>query len=125
MYGRRGLDELSRWVWICWLAMAISNIIIKSTFLSAAQLLAAVIFFYRVLSRNIGARDRENRQFLKIVKDIKSFFQFQLQKIRQIGTHRYIKCPNCKATLRVPRKTGTHTVNCPKCKNKFEKKILF
>ncbi|MFR2916862.1 MAG: hypothetical protein ACLTKQ_08005 [Acutalibacteraceae bacterium] len=34
-------------------------------------------------------------------------------------THVFKKCPGCKAVLRLPRKKGKHTVNCPHCHKNF------
>lgn len=37
--------------------------------------------------------------------------------------HKYFLCPNCKQTVRVPRGRGQITITCPKCKQKFDKKV--
>ena len=45
------------------------------------------------------------------------------KRIRDHKDYRYIKCPVCKAQLRVKNIKGRHNVRCPKCKSEFEKKI--
>jgi len=32
-------------------------------------------------------------------------------------------CPNCRATIKLPRKKGKHTCTCPKCRVDFKVKV--
>ena len=45
------------------------------------------------------------------------------RQFRERDTYRYLKCPSCKAQLRVRAIKGKHNVRCPKCGSEFEKKI--
>ena len=74
-----------------------------------------VIIFYRMFSRNIVKRRRENERFC-------GFFRLWRSKFRDRKTHVFRKCPKCHAVLRLPRAKGKHTVVCPRCKNRFEVK---
>lgn len=74
-----------------------------------------ILIFYRMLSRNIAKRRRENERFC-------GFFRLRKNKIRDRKTHVYRKCPNCRAVLRLPRAKGKHNVVCPRCKHRFEVK---
>ena len=74
-----------------------------------------VWIFFRMFSRNIGKRRRENEKFC-------GFFKLLKNKIRDRKTHVYRKCPNCRAVLRLPKAKGKHTVVCPRCKNRFNVK---
>ena len=71
--------------------------------------------FFRMFSKNIGKRRRENEKFC-------GFFKLQRNKFRDRKTHVYRKCPTCKAILRLPKSKGKHTVLCPRCKNRFSVK---
>lgn len=124
MNGRYGMDKLSQCLLIVWFALAALNIFIGSTAIAIIQFIPAVLFLLRFFSRNAAARSAENRLFLEYWKKLREWFAFQYKKLSEIGTHRYIKCPDCKAVLRVPRKTGTHTAVCPRCGKRFEKKII-
>ena len=75
--------------------------------------LLIVIIFYRMMSRNIAKRSRENERF-------KSFFKLRKNRFKDRKTHVYRKCKNCKAVLRLPKAKGKHTVVCPRCKNRFK-----
>ena len=74
-----------------------------------------VWIFFRMFSRNIAARRRENEKFC-------GFFKLRRNKFRDRKTHVYRKCPKCKAVLRLPKSKGKHFVVCPRCKNRFEVK---
>ncbi len=124
MYGRYGFDSLSQFILILLFIFAFINIFVNSIIIYIISLIPMVIFIFRFFSKNKTKRIAENNKFNKIKNKIFSWFKFQWQKIREIKTHRYIKCPQCKATLRVPRKLGEHTAVCPKCKNRFETKII-
>ena len=77
--------------------------------------LMMVWIFFRMLSRNIVARRRENEKFC-------GFFKLRKNKFRDRKTHVYRKCPQCKAVLRLPKSKGKHFVVCPRCKNRFKVK---
>ena len=81
------------------------------------------IFFRTVLSRNITMRSKENRSFCKIYEPAKKRVQLLWRQFRERDTYRYLKCPSCKAQLRVRAIKGKHNVRCPKCGSEFEKKI--
>lgn len=42
-----------------------------------------------------------------------------MTKLREFPEKKYATCPNCQATLRLPRQRGKHTVRCPRCGNRF------
>lgn len=124
MYGRYGFDNLSRFMMILWFAIAFINLFFKSYILYAVTLIPAFLILFRMLSRNIIKRRAENARYQAIANKTGAWFSFRRQKLREIKTHRYRKCPHCSAVLRLPRKTGVHTALCPRCKNRFEVKIV-
>lgn len=127
MYGRYGFDALSKLLWIISLVISVANIFIFHPLTHyilygiSTLLLAFVIF--RILSRNIYKRQRENAVYLRIKGKIKGFFSLRRAKFRDRKTHVFKKCPSCKNNLRLPRKKGKHTVNCPCCHTRFDVKI--
>ena len=129
MWGRYGIDGLYYGLLVTYFVLWIVQGFIKIDFLKAiislAGLAALVFLIFRVFSRNIAARRKENEKFMRIWTRIKNFFVLQKNKIRDIKAFTYKKCPACKATLRLPRKKGKHNVVCPKCKNRFDVKNWF
>ncbi len=129
MWGRYGIDGLYYVLLVAylvlWLIQSIVEPDIAKSLISIAGLAVLCFMIFRVFSKNIPARRRENEKFMRIWTKIRNFFVLQKNKIRDIKGYTYKKCPSCKATLRLPRKKGAHSVVCPKCKNRFEVKNIF
>ena len=68
------------------------------------------VAIWRMLSRNIYKRARENRRYLNF-----------LERLRD-REHRHFTCPKCKQQVRVPRGKGKIAITCPQCREKFIKK---
>ena len=122
-YGRYGTDTLNKvltGIYLVWLiAFTIIDIFISGVLFTiigwCITLTVFIIVMYRMMSRNICARRRENEKFC-------GFFKLRKNKFRDRKTHVYRKCKSCKAVLRLPKAKGKHFVVCPKCKNRFEVK---
>lgn len=123
MYGRYGADELYKFSAAVIFVLLILNIFLRSIVLSLIITILIALSYYRVLSRRLEERRKENRIYLKHRDKIKGFFRIQKLKLRDRKTHCYKKCPSCKKMLRLPKKKGNHTVCCPQCKNNFNVKI--
>ena len=81
---------------------------------------------FRMLSRNIAARQKENEAFLRgwrWVMDhtvgLRGWFKTQGNRFRDRKTHKYFRCPSCHQMVRVPKNKGKVRIICPKCKNEF------
>ena len=120
MYGRYGTDKLS--IVMIWSALSVMivNSFIHSLILYLIQMLMLGYSFFRMFSRNIAKRYEENRKFEVLINKIVSSFKLHRLKRKEKKTHVFTKCPHCRVNLRLPRKKGKHTVNCPKCHRKFE-----
>jgi predicted RNA-binding Zn-ribbon protein involved in translation (DUF1610 family) len=81
-----------------------------------------IIVVFRMLSRNITARRRENDRFLRFWAPVRSRAKRRAVAFRDRGTHRYFVCPSCKTTLRVPKGRGKLQITCPRCGERFIKK---
>lgn len=125
MQGRYGFDQLN-------LGLIILSIVVDILFgffpfplslLKVSSLGLLIWAIFRALSKNIYKRSQENRKFLPFYNKIADWFKLTYKKFRDGKTHRYYKCPHCKASLRVKYLKGTHTIKCPKCSKQFQKKI--
>lgn len=67
-------------------------------------------YLFRFFSTNHTARQRELNKYRSLVGGVKRRWQDK--------EHKYLKCPKCSATLRVPRGKGKITVSCPRCGEK-------
>lgn len=120
MIGRYGIDELYKVLLIIYSLLLIINIFIRSKIITIIELLLIIIMVYRVLSKNIKQRRKENDLYLKIKNKILSIYNYNKKKYKDRNTYMYKKCPKCKQKIRLPLKKGKHTVKCPKCSNRFE-----
>ncbi|MBQ4225264.1 MAG: hypothetical protein II773_07100 [Oscillospiraceae bacterium] len=123
MYGRYGADELYKFMTAVLLILLIVNIFAKSLVIGLLIAVIIVIVYFRVLSRNTEQRRKENYAFVQLAGKVKHFFHINRLRVRDRKDHVYRRCPECKKTLRLPRRKGQHTVCCPQCKKTFKVKI--
>ncbi len=122
MSGRYGSDNLNFALLILAAAVSVVNIFIRSLILQFVVYALIIYAFYRMLSRNIEARRRENRWFNNKVNFVKKRSELYNQR-KNDKFHVYKKCPECKAILRLPHRIGTHTTVCPRCGKEFKVKV--
>lgn len=123
MYGRYGADPLYYALIIIFFIITLVNNFVGSIILFILQY---AVFFWavsRYLSRNIYRRREENRKFMSIWNNFKSFFSYMRDKMRDRKVCRYRKCKYCRAALRLPIKKGKHSVKCPRCQKSFKVRI--
>lgn len=127
MAGRYGFDTLNGFMLGLALAVGIANwfvwALIPSLILHGVELVLVGLVIARALSRNINMRALENRRFRSVYDPVKRWFQLQIKKFKERKDYKYLKCPYCKAQLRVRNQKGEHGVRCPKCKDSFKVKI--
>ncbi|MBQ8000396.1 MAG: hypothetical protein IJ298_04170 [Ruminococcus sp.] len=123
MTGRNGLDRFNKFLFILYAVIIFINIFLNSLIVYLFELSLIGYIVFRTLSKNLYRRSRENQAYMKIENSVKNFFVRQKNRIRDIKTHRYIRCKHCKAQLRVKRRKGKHTVRCPKCRQEFSVNI--
>lgn len=125
MIGRYGMDQLWRALLIFYLiSIIITNIVYRFSKIAyySLSVMSFAIFIYaifRVFSKNIEARRKENQDWLRITGSIRQKFMFQKEKAKQRKTHKFVKCSQCKKTLRLPKHKGKLNVTCPHCHNNF------
>lgn len=125
MQDRYGNDKLNIFILCVAGVIYFINIFARLSWLFVIMLIPIILFVYRALSKNINRRLYENRKFLEIWNKVSIFFRNQWMKIRDFNDYRYVKCPKCKAQLRLKKRTGVQAIHCPKCNADFKKNILF
>lgn len=122
MSGRYGADALGNFILIFAVVLAVANIALRSLIL---QIIVYTLMFYqiyRLFSRNVEKRRKENRWFLDKASYFKRKKEIKAQR-RADKCHVYKKCPKCKATLRLPYRVGKHKTVCPRCQKEFSVKV--
>lgn len=122
MVGRYGGDQLSMILLIFSVLFTLIAGLTNLPLLTFIGYVPLGICIFRMLSRNISKRSMENYKFAMFISPAYSWFKKTQNRALGAKTHRYFKCPNCKAELRLPKGKGKIIVTCPKCKTEFTKK---
>lgn len=114
MYGRYGSDKLNMVLVFSALGTQIVSWFLPFPYARLGLLLACYFLLgwaiFRMFSRNVRKRYRENQKFLAFFTRLKD------------RNHKYYKCPKCRQPVRVPKGKGKIAITCPRCKEKFIRK---
>ena len=132
MIGRYGADELNKFLTICgWVLLLLGFLLSgfhSTAAVSVGSLLVtlswAVLIYsvFRTLSKNTSKRAAENYAYFKYKNKVLSRWKGLKTRWQDRKVHRYFRCPQCRATVRVPKGKGKIRITCPHCKNQFIKK---
>lgn len=121
MQGRYGIDQLNSFLMIVCVICFIVNMFIGSIVLTFIAYGTWLFVIFRMFSKNIYARNRENAKYLNFFSPLSRWLKLKLMS-KQDPSNKYFSCPKCKQMVRVPKGHGTVVVTCPNCQNKFEKR---
>lgn len=122
MYGRYGGDHLNLALMIAGLVIAFISTLCKFPLLNS---LSYALYFYaifRMLSKNISARQKEYYSFLKVWTPVQKWFRIKKTAFLERKQYKYFRCPNCHQYLRAPRGRGKILVTCQRCRKEFNQK---
>lgn len=125
MYGRYGLDELSKFLSTVSLVVMFVSMLLPSAARSIGFIAAIIILvnaYYRIFSKSFEKRRAENARFLRWRQPVLDRLRLRREMWKQRKEYKFFKCPSCKAVLRVPKGKGKIRVVCKKCGTAFEKK---
>ena len=123
MYGRYGTDKLSFSLVIAGFVFHVLSVFTTFRLLYLASLIVYGIALYRTLSKNINARQKENMKFEQFLWKMKNWWTGIRADFEERKTYKHFKCPSCGQKIRIPRGRGKVEVRCPKCSNRFIKKV--
>lgn len=134
MYGRYGTDRLNRVMsvvsvvvliislpvsWLC--GKSLPGMIVSGV-LYAIALGLCIWTITRTFSKKIYKRQAENSKWCAFEYKVRRMFR-RHNGNKDTDTHVFRDCPKCKATLRLPREKGKHTVRCPRCSHSFTVRV--
>ena len=132
MEGRYGADELNKFLTICVWVLLLTGFVLsgiqKGVTLTLGSLLVTLSWalliwsIFRTLSRNTQKRAAENYQYFVYKNKVLGWWKGLKMRWQDRKVHRYYRCPQCGATVRVPKGKGKIRITCPKCRNQFIKK---
>lgn len=122
MSGRRGADQLGMALIVTTLILSLLASIFGIGILSLLTTLMWVYALFRMFSRNIPAREKENQWFLSKYNPLRTNIHQAGIRFKNRKVYLYYRCPQCRAWLRLPRNIGEKKVTCGKCGATFTKK---
>lgn len=122
MIGRYGVDQLTRFLNGCVVLLLVVNLFVRTQIFYSLAVALLILTYYRMFSRNISARFKENERYLgfrfRATECLKKW-RFRADQARRF--HIY-KCPGCGQKIRIPRGKGRISIHCPKCHTDFIKR---
>lgn len=116
--GRNGPDALFFFFLGLTALFSLLGVLLREVGLLVLAILTVALCLFRLLSRNLPRRHRENRIFLSIVT-LSHLRAVLREKRERNNPYLYCTCPSCSSRLRLARKSGDFTVTCAACKYRF------
>ena len=119
MYGRYGFDELCNFCIIIYFLLLFLEFFVNNIYIFIMKIIIMLIIMYRIMSKKIYKRNKENIIFLKIKEKILKPFKLLKRNIKD-KDHIYKRCHKCKTVLRLPLPAtrGIKHTKCPECGNR-------
>lgn len=124
MYGRYGIDQLSKFMVTVSFVLCILSIFVggrMGRLISNIIFVLIILIYFRMFSRNIYKRAAENEKYLKLTSKIRQKYNTEKSIAKQRKYYRFYRCPRCNQRIRVPKGRGRIQIRCPKCNEKFIK----
>lgn len=122
MYGRYGVDALSKGILYVSIAFLVINMFFHSVIINSVSMALLFICYFRMFSRNFGKRQSENTKYLGYCNRVKHSISKIKFHVKESKNHHIYRCPNCKQKIRIPRGKGKISIRCPKCQTEFIKR---
>lgn len=135
MQGRYGFDAFGQFLIIASAVIILLSNFIHLRFVYLAGLALLIYAYFRIVSRNIYKRQKENQKYLAIrAKFSRKKSGGSVNNWQQGNTgygqgaaggrnenaqYNFYRCRNCGQTVRVPKGKGTIKITCPSCGNSF------
>lgn len=116
--GRYGNDQLGIFMTFCAMILYFFSLLIDSIFFAALTMGILICASLRMYSRDISARQCENQRYLKGSAPYWNKLNLFVMSCKD-RSHRYLCCPYCGKSLRVPKGKGKITVHCSCCNQSF------
>ena len=122
MIGRNGNDELNRFLLMADMVLILLSLVFSKwigRILSPLVLVLLCLTYYRMLSRDLIRRGDENSRYIRLREHVYSAIRIRKEQWIQRKEYKFLRCPACKATLRVPKGRGKIKIVYRKCGNSF------
>lgn len=122
MQGRNGSDDVARVCAAVALVLALIYMFVPAWPLSAVALALVVYCWWRMTSKDVAARARENERFMGALGPLRPWVANPGSAFSSWRSYKTLTCPSCGQRARVPRGKGKVRVRCRRCGTRFEGK---
>lgn len=122
MIGRYGADKLGQFLIGTAFVLIAAGVLTRNLWVDIAATACLILCYFRMFSKNVGKRFRENQKFERILFQVSERFRRLRFQLKQAREYHIYKCPNCGQKIRIPRGKGKISIHCPKCNSDFRKK---
>lgn len=123
MAGRNGNDQLNAFLLGAALVLVVLGAFIKKgavkSFVSLLIFALIAFIYYRMLSKDVYKRREENGRYMRARYALFGKLKTVKERWVQRKDYKFFTCPECKASLRVPKGHGKIKIVCRKCGNTF------
>ena len=112
---RNGADALSCFLIGVAFFLLILFLIARWNYLTLIALIPVGFAIYRILSKNLDRREKENEAFVRFFRSLSGRCRLTRDRVRDRKTHVYFRCGCCEKWIRVERGQGEVEVTCPGC----------
>lgn len=120
--GRNGADELSSACTNVAVLLVIIDLFAHTTVLSVIALVLLGYSWFRITSKDVMARARENSRAISATGPVITFIANPVAFAREAKAYVHLTCPSCGQRVRIPRGKGKVRITCPKCHTRFDGK---
>jgi len=125
--GRNGLDQLNMALLAASVGLSVLSWFIFPSLFSNLAYVFLFLGLFRMISRNLEKRSRENRYFLELVQALRTKTpRAGVQKVwenKDQQSFSYLKCPDCNQPMRFPKGKGKIKITCSNCGLVFYEKV--
>ena len=122
MNGRNGADQLGIASLLTGLVLSLVGSFTKLGIVSFLGFGLYVWTLFRMFSRNLEGRRKENRKYIELTGNASLKAQQFVRRQKNRKEYKYFRCPQCKQLLRLKRGCGEKQITCAKCGHQFTEK---
>ena len=120
--GRHGVDNLSRAMLWASVILYFLGVFTGAALLAQLSMVLILLVLFRALSRNTAQRASENQKYLDKVNGLRTKISQARVRYSNRKQFKYVRCPGCRAWIRLPRGAGAMSVTCRSCGYEFQQK---
>lgn len=122
MNGRNGADQLGIASLLTGLVLSLVGSFTRLGLVSFLGFGLYVWTLFRMFSRNLEGRRKENRKYIELTGNASLKAQQFVRRQKNRKEYKYFRCPQCKQLLRLKRGCGEKQITCAKCGHQFTEK---